>query len=251
MFTANKNLLLISALISTKNIKMKKGIVFLLLSLVTINLSAQTGKWKKLTDGKTFKNWHIYNHPGEPVSGKWKIEKGAFVFDPNGQSDWKVNDLVTDMDFENFEMTLDWKIEKGGNSGIFYGVKEDANLKTPYMSGPEIQVLDDENHPDAKQGKDGNRKAGSLYDMIPSKSKAKPFDNWNTVNIKKKDNVITVTQNGVVSVTYPTAGKEWDAMVEDSKFKGWKDFGKYTSGKLGLQDHGNVVSFRNVKVREI
>jgi hypothetical protein len=230
---------------------MKKSIVFLLLALITFNLSAQTGKWIKLTDGKTFNNWHIYNHPGEAINGKWKIEKKAFVFDPKGESEWKVNDLVSDVNYEDFELTLEWKIEKGGNSGIFYGIKEDANLEKPYMSGPEIQVLDDENHPDAKQGKNGNRKAGSLYDMIPSASKAKAFDNWNKVNIKKKDNVVTITQNGQVAVTYATVGKEWDAMVNDSKFKGWEDFGKYASGKIGLQDHGNVVAFRKIKIRAL
>jgi hypothetical protein len=231
--------------------RMKKIIVLLLVTYSGLSLSAQTGKWINLTDGKTFNNWHIYNHPGEAISSKWIVKDGAFVFDPNGSSDWKVNDLVTDKDFEDFEMELEWKIEKGGNSGIFYGVKEDKKLNKPYMSGPEIQVLDDENHPDAKEGKNGNRKAGSLYDMISSASKAKPYDTWNSVKIMKKDNVITIWQNGKLAVTYPTLGPDWDALMEDSKFKGWKEFGKYTAGKIGLQDHGNVVSFRKIRVREI
>lgn len=114
------------------------------------------------------------------------------------------------------------------------------------MSGPEIQVLDDENHPDAKEGKNGNRRGGSLYDMIPSASKAKPFYTWNSVKILKKDNIITIWQNGILPVSYPTSGSEWDAMVVDSKFNGWKEFGKYGSGKIGLQDHGNIVSFRKI-----
>ena len=230
---------------------MKKIIVLLLVTFSGLSLSAQSGKWINLTDGKTFNNWHIYNHPGEVVSSKWTIKDGAFVFDPKGSSEWKVNDLVTDKDFEDFEMELEWKIEKGGNSGIFYGVKEAENLKTPYASGPEIQVLDNENHPDAKEGKNGNRKAGSLYDMIPSASKAKPFDNWNSVRIIKKNNVVTIWQNGEFAVTYPTSGDGWNAMVASSKFNGWEDFGKYKSGKIGLQDHGNVVSFRKIKIREI
>ncbi len=196
--------------------------------------------------------WHVFNHPGEPVSGKWTIDKeGAFVFDPNGSSDWDVNDIVTNEDYEDFELQLEWKIGKGGNSGIFYGVIEDPKLHTPYMSGTEIQVLDDENHPDAKQGKNNNRKGGSLYDMIPSASAAKPYDQWNSVTIKRKDNIITIWQNGVLAVTYPTSGEGWDAMVENSKFKGWEHFGKYSIGKIGLQDHGNVVSFRNIRIREL
>ncbi len=230
---------------------MKQQFLLALALLASAQAFAQKGKWVKLSDGKTFNNWHIYNHPGEPVNSKWSIKDGAFVFDPQGSSEWKVNDLVTDKDYENFELELDWKIEKGGNSGIFYGVKEDPKLHTPYMSGPEIQVLDDENHPDAKAGKNGNRKAGSLYDMIPSASKAKPFDNWNKVRIVKKDNVVTIWQNGQLAVSYPSAGEKWNAMVEDSKFKGWADFGKYASGKIGLQDHGNVVAFKNIRIKEL
>lgn len=223
----------------------------LILSLLFSGPLAIAQKWQKLFDGKSFKNWHIYNHAGEPVSSKWSIEKKALVFNPKGTSDWEVNDLVTDKDYENFELMLEWKIEKGGNSGIFYGIKEDKKLKTPYYSGPEIQVLDDENHPDAKEGKNGNRKAASLYDMIPSASKANPFDQWNSVRIVKKDNVVTIFQNGKLAVTYPSSGMGWDAMVADSKFKGWSDFGKYSKGKIGLQDHGNIVSFRKIKIREI
>ena len=148
---------------------MKKSLVLLLVLFSALKLSAQS-EWVNLSDG-TFDHWHVYNHPGEPVSSKWTIKDKAFVFDPKGSSSWDVNDIVTNKEYENFEMELEWMIEKGGNSGIFYGVKEDPKLRTPYLSGPEIQVLDDEYHPDAKQGRNGNRKGGSLYDMIPSASK--------------------------------------------------------------------------------
>jgi Domain of Unknown Function (DUF1080) len=231
---------------------MKKNLL-ILFALISINsLSfAQKGKWVKLTDGKTFTNWHIYNHAGEPVNAKWKIVDGAFVFDNTAKSDWKVNDLVSDKSYENFELELEWKIAAKGNSGIFYGVFEDPKYGTPYLTSPEIQVLDDEGHPDAKQGKNGNRKAGSLYDMIPSASKGKPAGEWNKVKIKKLNGQVTVWQNGVLAVTYPTSGPQWDAMVADSKFKGWEGFGKYPSGKIGLQDHGNEVSFKNVRIKEL
>jgi len=230
---------------------MKKIVLIATFFCCIFNLSAQKGKWIKLTDGKTFNNWHIYNQAGKPIGGKWNIVDGAFVFDPKGKSEYPVNDLVSDRDFENFELVLEWKIQKAGNSGIFYGVKEDPTLRTPYLSAPEIQVLDDENHPDAKAGKNGNRKAGSLYDMIPAASKAKPYDNWNKVKIVKKDNLVTVWQNGKLAVSYPTSGAKWDEMKINSKFKDWKEFGKTGLGKIGLQDHGDVVSYRKIKVREL
>jgi len=231
-------------------ISMKK--ILLALSIFTATITfAQKGTWVNLSDGKSFKNWHIYNHPGEPVNEKWKVVDGAFVFDKTAKSEFRVNDLISDKEYENFELELEWKIEGNGNSGIFYGVVEDKKYGTPYLTGPEIQVLDDEGHPDAKQGKDGNRKAGSLYDMISSASKAKPAGELNKVKIRKKDNVIKVWQNGQLAVTYPTAGPEWEKMVENSKFKGWEGFGKFSKGKIGLQDHGDVVSYRRIRIKEL
>lgn len=231
---------------------MKHKNILLILALFSVVLAnAQKGKWVKLTDGKSFKNWHIYNHPGEPVNEKWKIVDGAFVFDKTAKSEFKVNDLISDKEYENFELELEWKIAEKGNSGIFYGVVEDKKFSTPYLTGPEIQVLDDEGHPDAKQGKNGNRKAGSLYDVIPTASKAKPAGEWNKVKIKKLNNQVTVWQNSQLAVTYPSAGSEWDTMIEGSKFKGWEGFGKFAKGKIGLQDHGDVVSYRRIRIKEL
>jgi hypothetical protein len=230
---------------------MKRKFLFLVFLGFTSLLSAQKEKWVNLTDGKSFANWHCYNQEGKPISEKWKIVDGAFVFNPAAKSDYAVNDIVSDKEYENFELELEWKIAKGGNSGIFYGVKEDPSLRTPYLTGPEIQVLDDENHPDSKQGVNGNRKAGSLYDMIPSDSKAKPFGNWNKVKIMRKDNQVTVWLNDKMAVSYPTSGPKWDEMKTNSKFKDWKEFGIYSKGKIGLQDHGDEVWYRNIRIREL
>ncbi len=232
---------------------MKKTIAVSVLVLfnVLFSFAQKKSKWETLFDGKNMDNWHIYNHEGEPVNGKWKVSDGTLRFDPKGKSDIKINDLISNKAYENFVLEIEWNIDKGGNSGIFYGVFEDAKYGSPYLTSPEIQVLDDENHPDSKQGKNGNRKGGSLYDMIPSASKAKPFGEWNKVKIKKYNNEITVWQNGKLAVQYKTVGPEWDAMVADSKFKGWEGFSKYPKGKIGLQDHGNVVSFKNIRIREL
>jgi Domain of Unknown Function (DUF1080) len=221
------------------------------LVLLSLSGKSQSKKWVNLFDGKSFSNWHVYNHAGEAIPSKWKIENKTLIFDKNGKSNWKVNDLVSDKTYENFILELEWSISEKGNSGIFYGVFEDPKLSTPYLSSPEIQVLDDLSHPDAKAGKNGNRKSGSLYDMIPSATKAKPAGEWNKIKIEKRNNRVSVWQNNVLAVSYPTEGPEWEALVADSKFKTWESFGKYTKGKIGLQDHGDGVSFRKIKIKEL
>lgn len=235
-------------LIQTNLFKTMKKLAFLFILVSLAAFSQKKGKWQSLSNGKDFTGWHSYNKAGQQVSDLWKIEDGAFVLTGKGGGD-----LVTDKDYENFTLELEWKIAEGGNSGIFYGVKEDAKYKTPYMTGPEIQVLDDERHPDSKAGKNGNHKAGSLYDMIPPAKldAVKPAGQWNKCVITKKDNQVTVVLNGVQTVSYPASGAEWDAMVANSKFKGWEGFGKYQTGKIGLQDHGDKVWFRNIRIKEL
>lgn len=225
--------------------------IMLLGFISSFSFAQKKGTWVSLTDGKTFNNWHVYNKAGQAITDKWKIVDGAMVFSGKGKGEPHGDDLVSDKEYENFELELEWKISEGGNSGIFYGVFEDKKYGVPYLTGPEIQVLDNERHPDAKEGKNGNRKAGSLYDMIPSASEAKPAGSWNKVRIIKNKGQITVYQNDKLAVSYPTEGSQWDAMVADSKFKTWQGFGKYAKGKIGLQDHGDVVSYRNIRIKEL
>lgn len=201
--------------------------------------------WKLLFDGKTTKGWH--NYLKKDVSPKWKIENGALVM-----SEKEAGDLATDAEYDDFELELEWKIAEGGNSGIMYHVHEDPKFKEPYRTGPEMQVLDDERHPDAKQGKNGNRTAGSLYDMLPPVKKAtKPAGQWNKVKLLIKDGKAEHWMNGTKIVEYPTTGPEWEKMVSDSKFKGWEAFGKYNKGRIALQDHGDVVMYKNIKIRTL
>jgi hypothetical protein len=201
--------------------------------------------WKLLFDGKTTKGWHTYLK--QDVSPKWKVENGALTLTGGG-----AGDIVTDEEFGDFELELEWKIAEGGNSGIMYHVHEDPKFNATYATGPEVQVLDDARHPDAKQGKNGNRVAGSLYDMLPpTKNATKPAGQFNKVRIVIKDGKAEHYMNGTKIVEYPTTGPEWDKMVEDSKFKGWEGFGKYNKGHIALQDHGNVVTFKNIKIRPL
>jgi len=148
---------------------------------------------------------------------------------------------------------LEWKIAEGGNSGIFWGVHEDSKFGEVYQTGPEIQVLDNERHPDAKvNGK--LHQAGALYDMVaPSEDVCKPAGEWNhcIITINHTANSGTVVLNNVEIVKFPVHGAEWDAMVANSKFKDWEGFGIYKTGHIALQDHGDKVWYRNIKIKEI
>lgn len=231
---------------------MKTVSKFLILILLFSTASfSQKGKWVTLFDGKTFTNWHVYNKADQSITDKWKVQDGTLVFTGKAKGEKHGDDLVSDKDYENFELELEWKVSEGANSGIFYGIYEDAKYSVPYLTAPEIQVLDNERHADAKAGKDGNHKAGSLYDMIPSASVTKPAGEWNKVKIIKNKGEVSIFQNGTLSVKYKSEGPEWDAMVAKSKFKGWEGFGKFSKGKIGLQDHGDAVSFKKIRIKEL
>lgn len=202
--------------------------------------------WIVLFDGESLENWEAYN--SDKISD-WKIVDNAIVFSPsdNGKSE----NLMTKNEFTNFVLSLDWKISEAGNSGIMWGVKE-VKDKEPYFTGPEIQILDNKRHPDAKNGED--RQAGALYDMSkPTKDVTKPAGEWNSIVIKidHKANIGTVTMNGTQINEFPVNGAEWDALVESSKFKDWKKFGEYKTGHIALQDHGNIVSYKNIKIKKL
>lgn len=208
--------------------------------------TAAAQKWESLFDGKTISKWHGYNKEGVP--SQWQVEDGAIVLTAGG-----AGDLVTNDEYEDFELELEWKISEGGNSGIMFHVVEDQKYGATYLTGPEMQVLDDERHPDAKQGKDGNRTAGSLYDMLPPSdaSACKPAGQWNKVRLVVKDGKAAHYMNGKKIVEYPTSGPEWDKMVADSKFATWEAFGKSSSGRIAIQDHGDKVWYRNIRIRRL
>ncbi len=168
-------------------------------------------------------------------------------------------ELIFSHTFKNFELELEWKISKGGNSGILYLIQEIPN-QYAVASAREAQVLDNENHPDAKLGTDGNRKSMSLYDLIPAKPQnAKPYGKWNRAKIRVENGKVTHYQNGKKVVEYTLWTPEWIKMLDNSKFsvKEWADAyylmsncgGVKREGYIGFQDHGNDVWFRNIKIK--
>lgn len=204
--------------------------------------------WEVLFDGSNYDNWRGYNT--DKMYPEWTIEKGAMAFTP-GKYGGK--NIITKKEYTNFILSLEWKISEAGNSGIFWGVFEDAKYKEAYQTGPEIQVLDNERHPDAKIGGKLHQ-AGALYDMVAPKHDAvKPAGEWNTcvIKIDHKKNIGMVTLNGVGIVEFVVDGPKWDAMVAGSKFATWDGFGKHKTGHIGLQDHGNKVWYRNIKIKNL
>lgn len=205
-------------------------------------------EWITLFDGTNFDNWRGYLSEG--MYPEWTIEDGAMVFTPSGEGG---KNIITKDTFTDFELSLEWKISEGGNSGFFWSVYEDPKYKEAYQTGPEIQVLDNERHPDALANPKYHQ-AGALYDMVqPMHDVCNPAGEWNlcVLKVNHKTNEGSVTLNGTVIVTFPVQGEAWDAMVANSKFKGWEGFGMHHTGHIGLQDHGNKVWFRDIKIKEL
>ena len=234
-------------------------ILFLALGLLTASSLPTTnetkGNWEPLFDGKTLNGWHRFNRKG--VTPIWTAKNGLLTFDPElrPKGDY-IHDIVTDKVYKSFELSIEWNISEGGNSGIFWGVQEGESHNKPYSTGPEIQVLDNERHPDAKANPKFHQ-ASALYDLVqPSKDVCNPAGEWNHIVLKidHNKNQGSVKLNGTKIVEFPLSGPEWDALVSNSKFNddcNFKRFGKFKSGKIGLQDHGDKVSFRNIKIRKL
>lgn len=208
--------------------------------------------WTLLFDGRSFEGWRKCN--GTEMPANWIIEDQAMkVFTAEGRKPGQGagGDILYGVKkFKDFELSIDWKTEKAGNSGIFFAVREVPG-KPIYYAAPEIQVLD---NIDATDNKVASHLAGSLYDMIAADPKTvKPVGEWNTIVVRVKDGKVTHTQNGVKVVEYTLWTPEWDAMVQNSKFKTFPGFieGIAKEGFIGLQDHGYAIWFRNIKIREL
>ncbi len=213
--------------------------------------AAAVGAWRPLLDGKDLSGWHKYG--GGPAGEAWKVTPdGSLTLDVTNKGDHGVvggGDLVTDESFEDYELELEWKIADCGNSGVIYNVIEEDGLAYPWLTGPEMQVLDNKCHPDAKIYK---HKAGDLYDLVAGDSLVvKPAGEWNTARLVNRPGKVEHWLNGKRMAVYDNTGDGWRQMIAGSKFKDMPRFGESTSGKIALQDHGDQVWYRNVRVREL
>lgn len=206
----------------------------------TLTPAERAAGWELLFDGRTTAGWHGYGHA--PVPAGWRVVDGALTRVGPG------TDLVTDRTFRDFELRLEWKIAPGGNSGIMYrGVESDDPERPLYFSAPEMQVLDDARHPD---GKSPLTSAGANYGLYPApRGVVKPAGEWNSVRIVVRGGQVEHWLNDREVVAYELGSADWAARVAKSKFAQWPEYGKADQGVIGLQDHGDRVAYRNIRIR--
>ncbi|OAV43077.1 DUF1080 domain-containing protein [Lewinella sp. 4G2] len=206
--------------------------------------------WKPLFNGQDLSGWHKYGG-GEPGAA-WVIDEGAIHLKVGDKEGWQASDggdIITDEAYGNYELELEWKIGECGNSGIIYNVQETDEYEYPWKTGPEMQVLDNTCHPDAEIE---THRAGDLYDMVSVRNEnVKPAGEWNVAKLIVSDGKVEHWLNGEQQVVYSNTGEDWKEMIAASKFKDMPNWGMFTEGKISLQDHGDPVWFRNIRIREI
>lgn len=259
---------------------MKKIVVALMAMFVFVACGQEKSEWKDLIVNNSLEGWHFFQDDGTKKG--WIVEDGVLIF--NGISDMETEagdaSLISDKEYENFEIKFDWKIEPGGNSGFIWGVNEDKKYKYPYQTGQEIQILDYAIYDDQKNAQGGETEirnamedlearkhfVGAFYDMSAPQvlDASKPANEWNSYHIKINYNTNQgeVILNDILINSFPLKGPKWDAMYKESKFsrsddypylgdERWKGFGKYQKGHISFQDHPGKVSFRNIRIKEL
>ncbi len=201
--------------------------------------------WKLLFDGHSTAGWHLYN--GTTQFTVWKATDGALVCDPQDKSG--AADLVTDGEFKNFDLKFDWKLPKGGNSGVFINVLERKEIPTAWASGPEYQLLDAANPDFAKPP----LRSGCLFSFAAQINpvKSKPSDTWNHSEIKQQNGKVKFYLNGILTAEEDFASKAWADKVAKSHFNKFPEFGKNIEGRITLQDWSTGVAFRNIKIKAL
>lgn len=208
--------------------------------------------WKLLFDGRTTTGWRGFHQQGFPTTG-WTVKDGCLMHVAGqGEQSQQGGDIITSDEYENFELQLEWRIAPGGNSGIKYFINETMPPTGLSGIGFEMQVLDDERHPDAKKGRDGNRTAGGLYDLIaPTSKRLKPVGEFNQARLVVKGNHVEHWLNGAKVVEFELGSERLRALIAESKYKDIAGFGQSHKGHILLQDHGDEVCYRNIKIREL
>jgi len=218
----------------------------------TVSAEEVAQGWKLLWDGKTTNGWRGAKLTSFP-SGGWKIEDGLLkVLNSNGGESTNGGDIVTIEKYKNFELSVDFKFTEGANSGIKYFVDTELNKGEGSSIGCEFQILDDQKHPDAKLGVKGNRTIGSLYDLIPApENKTVRKGEFNNARIVVKGNKVQHFLNHKLVVEYERNTQIWQALVNYSKYSIWPNFGNAETGNILLQEHGNEVWFKNIKIKQL
>jgi hypothetical protein len=202
--------------------------------------------WRLLFDGKTTAGWRVFK--SDTIRG-WEVKDGELIALGEAGPEGEANDIITNDQFENFELSLEWKVSPQANSGIFFNVVEEEPYKTVYATGPEYQIVDDLGWPG---GLLETQRAGANYDMhAPAKKVSKPAGEYNQARIAVKDGHVEHWLNGEKIVEYQLWTPEWEELVKNSKWKDFPGYGQARKGHIALQDHGNIIWFRNIKIREL
>src|SRR5512142_3112935 len=217
----------------------------------TLSVQEARDGWKLLWDGKTTAGWRGAKLDRFPAAG-WEMKDGVLsVLAAEGRESAAGGDIVTAEQYANFELVVDFQITTGANSGIKYFVDTTLNKGEGSSIGCEFQILDDAVHPDAKAGVNGNRKQAGLYDLIPPQTvRFNGVGEWNRAEIVVRGSHVEHWLNGFKTVEYERGTQMWRALVDQSKYTVWPKFGEAETGRILLQDHGNRVSFRSIKIRQ-
>jgi hypothetical protein len=227
----------------------------LLLLLLSTGLGCNSPEteenWISLFNGENTEGWRKYG--GDALGEAWQVVEGELHLIPQQVEGWQSaqgGDIITEEVFESFHLSLEWKISQNGNSGIIFLIHEDTTLYPyPWMTGPEMQILDNEGHSDAQIP---THRAGDLYDLISvSQETVKPFGEWNLAEIICVNNELVFKLNGVQVVQTSLWDESWAQSIAQSKFKDMPGFGTFRKGHIGLQDHGDAVAFRNIKIKRL
>ncbi len=220
----------------------------------TLTETEKSEGWTLLFDGKTTNGWHLFKN----IPGRWAVNDGLLNPDSSrgpalmGNSGIMASSMVTDKEFENFHLKVDWKISTGGNSGIMILVNEAPSIVEDYQGAPEMQILDNEGYRGFGYPTTPVMRAGALYGLLPcaDSNAVKPANEWNTSELIKKDSSLEFKLNGLTTVKTTMWDKNWDKLVASSSYKN-PPYGMLRKGKISLQDHSYRVWFKNIKIKEL